>query len=340
MKAYVLNRIGGPLELVEIPTPRPSSDEVLVRVKATGICHSDLHVIKGIRKARLPIVLGHECAGIIEEIGDNVRNVSIGDRVSIWYVIPCNVCETCIKGMPHACPNRRSIGHDINGGYAEYMLVPASNVLKLPSEVSFEIGAIVGCAVGTAFHAVRIAQIEAGDEIAVYGLGGVGLHVAMLCKMMGAGTVIGIDPNPIKKAIAKDFGVDYFINPTDSDPVREIMYLTNQRGVDEVFECVGLSETYSMAMQSVKPTGKVILIGLCMEPVTFEPFQLLYKEVKILFSVNHTLEEQQRLINLARKGLIDLSKSITHKMPLSKINEGLELLQTQKSDVVKIVLIQ
>lgn len=340
MKAYVLNRIGGPLELVEMPMPKPSNDEVLIRVKATGICHSDLHVIKGMRRTRLPIVLGHECAGIIEEVGDSVENVSVGERVSVWYTIPCNMCETCMRGMHHACPNRRSIGHDINGGYAEYMVAPANNVLKLPPEVSFEVGAIIGCAVGTAFHAVHMACIEAGDEVVIYGLGGVGLHVAMLCKMMGAGTVIGVDLNQSKRAIAKDFGIDYFINPADSDPIKEILHLTNQSGVDKAFECIGSSETYKIVMQSIKPTGKIIFVGLCMNPVTFEPFPLLYKEAKILFSVNHTLEEQQRLINLTRKGLIDLSKSITHKMPLSRINEGFELLQAQKSGVIKIVLIQ
>jgi 2-desacetyl-2-hydroxyethyl bacteriochlorophyllide A dehydrogenase len=339
MKAYVLNKIGHPLEEVEMPVPHPSDSEVLIKVKAAGICGSDLHVIKGSRSVRLPIILGHECAGVVEEIGSNVKDVNVGERVSLWYTIPCNVCDTCLRGMHNACPNRRSIGGDVNGCYAEYVVVPSSNVLKLPPEVSFEIAAIIGCSVSTAFHAVRIASIELGDDIVIYGLGGVGLHVAMLSKMMGAKTIIGIDLNPNKEKIAKDFGVDYFLNPNDTDVKKEILYLTNLNGADKVFECVGSPESLSMMTQIVKPAGKIIFVGLNMASTTFEPFPLLYKEAKILFSVNHTLEEQKRLINLAKRGLIDLSNSITYKMPLHKINEALHLLQTQKTNIVKIVLL-
>jgi len=244
-------------------------------VKAAGICGSDLHVIKGSRSVRLPIILGHGCAGIVEEKGSNVKNLNVGERVSLWYTIPCNVCDICLRGMHNACPNRKSIGGDINGCYAEYDVVPSSNVLKIPLEVSFEIAAIIGCSVSTAFHAVRIASIELGDDIVIDGLGGVGLYVAMLSKMMGAETIVGVDLNPNKEKIAKDFGVDYFLNPNNTDIKKEILHLTNLNGADKIFECVGSPEPLSMMIQIVKPAGKIIFLGLNMTSSTFEPFSLL-----------------------------------------------------------------
>jgi len=255
MRAYKLVQFGEPLKLVDAPIPESSDVEILMKLKASGICHSDLYIKNGTRKTRLPIVLGHECSGIVEEIGKGVSDLSIGDRVSVWYVVPCNKCETSIKGMQNACPNRRSLGLDLDGGFAEYATVPAANALRLHSEVSFEIGAIIGCAVTTAYHAIRVSRVDAGDSIVIYGLGGVGLHMAKIAKILGADRVIGIDTNPTKEGIARDFGVDYFVNPKTTRPADVVRDLTEGEGVDIAFECIGNPRTYEEAMYLVKPGG-------------------------------------------------------------------------------------
>jgi 2-desacetyl-2-hydroxyethyl bacteriochlorophyllide A dehydrogenase len=338
LKAFKLIKFREPLKLVETPIPTPTDDEVLVKIKASGICHSDIPVKEGLREIQLPITLGHECAGTVEEVGKNVNNVCVGDRVSVWYVLPCNNCEICHIGMQNACPNRKSIGGHIDGGFAEYMVVPSRNVLKLPPQVPFEQGAIIACAVSTAYHATKLVGVNAGDYVAIYGLGGVGLHVAKIAKARGAGMVIGIDSNPAKEEIAKDFGVDYFIDPGITDPLEAIKDLTECRGVDETFECIGNPQTYERVMHLVRPGGKIGFVGACYSPVTLKPFNLLYNEVRIMFVVNHTLDEQRRVIDMVSKNLLDLSKSVTYRLPLSQVNEGFEMLE-ERRNIVRIVLI-
>ncbi|MGQ9544074.1 MAG: alcohol dehydrogenase catalytic domain-containing protein [Candidatus Bathyarchaeia archaeon] len=338
MKAYKLVKFKEPLKLIDTPIPKPANDEVLVKLEASGICHSDIPVKEGLRKIMLPITLGHECAGTVEEVGKNVKNVHVGDRVSVWYVVPCDNCEICRIGMQNACPNRRSIGGHLDGGFAEYMVVPSRNVLKIPPKVSFEQGAIIACAVSTAYHATNLVRVNAGDYVAIYGLGGVGLHVAKIAKARGASMIVGIDSNPAKENIAKDFGVDYYIDPKNADPLETIKELTENRGVDEAFECIGNPQTYERALHLVRPGGRVGLVGACYSPVTFKPFDLLYNEVRIIFAVNHTLDEQRRVIDMVGKNLLDLNKSVTYRLPLSQVNEGFNMLEEQQN-IVRIVLI-
>ena len=339
MNSYQLTAYRQPLQSMEVPVRQPGPHEVLVRVHASGLCHSDLPVMDGIRPAVLPVTLGHECSGRIVKLGAGVTGLAEGGRISVYYVLPCERCETCKGGLPNACPNRRSIGLHQDGGFAEYLTIPAANAIPLPDSVSFEVGAIAGCAVSTAFHAVAVAQVREGETIAVIGLGGVGLHVAELAKLRGASMVIGIDTNPQKRRMARQAGVDLFIH-TSREPAHEaLLSATGRAGVDVAFECVGRPETYLMALDALKPGGRACLVGVCTDPVEIRPFPLLLKEVRILFAVNHTREEQRQVLELASQGACSLSNSITHRFPLAKIQEGFDLLRTESGEVGKIVVL-
>lgn len=173
MKAFRFYEPKSPLKLEEVPAPTIEDNEVLVKIKAAGICGTDLHYKHGrIKPGKIPITLGHEIAGVVEEVGSKVRNVNVGDRVCVHYIISCGNYVHCSQGNDNRCRNRRSIGHHADGGFAEYLSIPSRNAFKLPDEIPFEQGAIIGCAVSTAFRALLVGEFKPGDTVAVFGLGG------------------------------------------------------------------------------------------------------------------------------------------------------------------------
>lgn len=339
MKAYRLVAYNQPLEGVELPVREPRRGEVLVRVRAAGLCHSDLPVMAGIRPAPLPITLGHEGAGTVVRTGPGVPGLATGDRVSIFYLLACDRCETCRRGLQNACPNRRSIGLHEDGAFAEFVTVPAANIVRLPDGVPFDVGAVAGCAASTAFHAVRVAAIRPGDTVAVVGLGGVGLHVTQLAKLNRAALIIGIDPNPSKERLARSAGVDVFVQSDMQEPVAEVLQATGGAGVDAAFECVGKPATYQITPELVKAGGRACMIGVCADPVLIRPFPLLLKEVRILFAVNHTLEEQRCVLELAGQDSLALAGLITHRLPLARLQEGFDLLRAGRGETGKVVVL-
>jgi len=195
MKAARLHQIRQELSIDPVQVPKVNANEVLVDIKASGICHSDLNYRNGVAPVgKLPIILGHEVAGVIAEVGNQVEDLEEGERVCIHYVISCGKCAYCSTGKDNLCEEYRMIGKDVDGGFAEYIKVPARNVLKLPKNIPFEQAATLGCAVSTPFHALRRGRASVGETVVVYGVGGLGVHAIQLAsKIFGAGKVIAVD---------------------------------------------------------------------------------------------------------------------------------------------------
>jgi 2-desacetyl-2-hydroxyethyl bacteriochlorophyllide A dehydrogenase len=330
MKAIRLIHPGRPLEMREVIMPRPGRGEVLVRVKAAGICHSDAHYRAGKSRVHpLPLTLGHEVAGIIEEMGSGVSSVRAGDRVCLHYLATCGNCLYCEKGSEQFCTSGQMIGKYRDGGYAEFILVPERSVFRLPEEIPFEQGAIMMCSSATSLHALNKARLKPGETVAVFGTGGLGLSAIQLAKASGAGRVFAVDINARKLEMAKEFGATP-VNAGKVDVVRELGRLTDGRGVDVALELIGLPLTMGQAVRSLAIEGRAALVGITEKTFEIAPYaEILNKEAEIIGVSDHLASELPLLIEWVRQGKLDLSRVITRRVPLEAeaINQVLDGLE-------------
>jgi len=336
MKAIRLREPGRPLELEEVPLPALGLADVLVRVKAAGICHSDAHYRAGISPAGpLPLTLGHEVAGVVERIAADAREFRLGDRVCVHYLVTCGQCAHCRDGVEQFCPAASMIGKHRDGGYAEFIAIPERNLVRLPTEVPFEHGAVLMCSSSTALHALRKARIKPGESVAVFGVGGLGLSAIQLARVLKASPVFGVDVKTAKLALAESLGA-VPVNAAKVDPVEEILRLTSGRGVDAALELIGLPLTMRQAVLSLAPRGRAALAGITNKPFEISPYQeLLNKEAEIIGVSDHLMGELSELVEWARQGHLDLRKVVTRTVPLEAgaINETLDRLEQFGEDV-------
>ena len=329
MKAVRMTAVHQPLEMQEIPIPDVHENDVLVRVRAAGICHSDAHYRAGKSPVKpLPMTLGHEVAGVIEQTSKNVSNFKIGDRVCLNYLISCGECTFCRSGDEQFCEKVSMIGHYTDGGYAEYIVVPERNAVPLPKEISFEEGAIMMCSSSTSFHALRKARLNSGETVAVFGIGGLGLSAVQLARAFGALDVYAVDINPEKLHLAEKFGA-IPIDAKADDPVEEIKKFTNRKGVDVALELIGLPITMKQAIQSVGVFGRIAIAGISDKPLEVETYwNLIGKEAEIIGVCDHLHSELILLIEFAKRGQLDLSDVITRTVSLNAeiINQVLDEL--------------
>jgi 2-desacetyl-2-hydroxyethyl bacteriochlorophyllide A dehydrogenase len=330
MKAIRLLAPGRPLELQEVAVPAVGGRDVLVRVKAAGICHSDAHYRAGRSLVRpLPLTLGHEVAGVVENAGVEVRQFKAGDRVCLHYLATCGECAYCRRGTEQFCASGAMIGKCRDGGYAEYIVMPARSVFRLPDEIPFEQGAILMCSSATALHALQKARLRAGESVAVFGIGGLGLSAIQLAKLLGAGRVLAVDIQPRKLALAERFGA-VPVNAAQSDPVAEIGRMTGGRGVDLALELIGLPLTMRQAVQSLAIQGRAALAGITEKSFEVAPYaEVLNKEAEIIGVSDHLARELPQLLEWARRGALDLSSVISRTLPLDAkaVNEALDHLE-------------
>jgi propanol-preferring alcohol dehydrogenase len=336
MKSIRMIEAGKPLEFQEIPIPAIGEKDVLVRVRAAGICHSDAHYRAG-RSGMgiLPLTLGHEVAGEVELIGKQVTNVKVGDRVCLHYNISCGDCYYCSTGNEQFCDTVKMIGHHVDGGYAEYIAVPARNAIPLPDEISFEEGATLMCASATALHALRKSRVKAGETVAVFGVGGLGTSAIQLAKAMGAVEVYAVDIKQDKLELASEYNA-IPIDASRVDAVEEIRKLTKGRGVDVALEMIGLRKTMEQAIDSVGYLGRAVMVGLNQQPIEINTYmQVLGKEAEIIGSNDHLLSELPLLVDMARRKILDTSRVVSQVIPLDagKINQRLDDLENFTSDV-------
>lgn len=329
MKAVRLVEIGRPLETQEVPVPQVGPGEVLVRIRAAGICHSDVHYRDGVSPVgSLPQTLGHEVAGVVEEVGPGVANVRPGDRVCLHYLLSCGECAFCAAGREQFCVQGRMIGKHCDGGYAEYIAVPARNAVPLPDGVPFEQGAVAMCSSATAFHALRKARLQAGERVAVFGVGGLGASAVQLARAFGALEVYAVDIRPEKLALAERLGA-VPVDASAGDPVAEIRRRTDGWGVDVALELVGLRETVRQAVQAVGVQGRAVMVGIAPFPLEVNVYRdILGKEVEVIGCSDHLLSELPLLLEFVRRGLLDLSGVVTQTVPLEAdaVNQAMDAL--------------
>jgi propanol-preferring alcohol dehydrogenase len=341
MKAIRLTAISSPLEELRIELPRVGTDDVLIRIRAAGICHSDAHYRAGVSPvAHLPLTLGHEVAGVVEETGSSVTKFKTGDRVCVHYLVTCGTCEFCRAGTEQFCRSAEMIGKHRDGGFAEFIVVPERSVFRLPDEIPFEQGAILMCSSATSLHALNKARFRAGETVAVFGVGGLGVSAVQLAVHLGAGKVFAVDINPAKLRLASQFGA-VPVNARERDAVEQIREMTAGAGVDVALELVGLPLTMRQALQSLAKLGRAALVGLTRKTFEIAPYSdLLNKEAEIIGVSDHLASEIPVLLDLARTGKLDLSQGIIRTVPLEAgaVNDTLDSLE-QFGDNVRVAIL-
>ena len=341
MRAVQLVQVGKPLEQADIPIPEIGSSDVLIRVAAAGICHSDAHYRAGISQIdSLPVTLGHEIAGRVEEVGAEVANLAAGDRVCVQYLVTCGRCDSCKRGQEQFCRHVQMIGKHRDGGYAEFIKVPGANVLPLPDEIPFEVGAIMMCSSATALHALNKARFKAGESIAIFGFGGLGFSALQLARAFDCGNVYVVEINPAKLASAANMGA-IAIDARAADPVEQIKGATAGRGVDVALELIGSAKTMRQAVLCLGSLGRAGLVGLTTESMSIFPYaELINKEAEIIGVSDHLATELPALLEFARSGKLQFSPETLRVVDLdaAQINPALDALQ-DSIDHVRTVIV-
>lgn len=341
MKAVRLVESGQPLELCEVPVPLPGPGDLLVRVMAAGICHSDAHYRAGVSTVKpLPRTLGHEVAGVVESAGRDVKGFKPGDRVCLQYLATCGDCEWCRAGDEQFCRSAQMIGKHRDGGYAEFILMPARSVFKLPDEIPFTQGAIMMCSSATSLHALRKARLQPGESVAVFGVGGLGVSAIQLAKALGADKVFAVDINRRKLELASSLGA-VPVNATETNPVTMIQELTNGRGADVALELIGLPLTMQQSVRALAIKGRAALVGITDQTFPVAPYhEVINKEAEIIGVSDHLAAELPALLDLAREQKLKLADVITRTVPLeaAAINDTLDRL-TKFSGEVRTVIV-
>jgi len=324
-------------EMLVAPDPAPG--EILVRVSAAGICHSDAHYRSGVGSTRHPCTLGHEVAGVVARVGEGVTQVRPGDRVCLHYLVTCGECTHCRAGREQFCEMGEMIGKHRDGGFAELITVPARNALPLPASIPFEQGAVLMCSSATSLHALKKARVARGDSVAVFGAGGLGVSAIQLARAFGANPVFAVDINAAKLAFAGRLGA-VPVDARNADPVQEIFGLTDRRGVDVSLELIGSARTMEQAVEVLAAGGRAALAGLTDQRMSIAPYRdLLNKEAEIIGVSDHLVPELYELLDLVVGGRLDLSGAISRIVPLDAeaINGVLDDLEACRDDVRTVV---
>jgi propanol-preferring alcohol dehydrogenase len=326
MKAAVLHEFKQPLVFEEVPRPQLEPRDVLIKVEACGVCHSDLHVADGDWSQRAaivkrPLILGHEIAGLVIEKGEEVHDLRIGDRVGIpWVHWTCGECEFCREGNENLCTKQKITGVTVDGGYAEFVKAPASHALKIPDSLSSVEAAPLFCAGVTVFRALKQAKISPGQRLALFGVGGLGHLAVQIGRGLGA-DITAIDISDEKLALAKSLGASTVLNAASSNVVKE---LRGKGGVHVALVASAARAAYDMAFACVRPTGTLLVVGLPAENICFPPILMAAAEIRIQASAVGTRQDVREVLALASGGKI---RCLVGTRPLSEANEALDQLR-------------
>ncbi len=329
MKAAVLRKGSPTLEVLDVPTPAPGPGQALVEIAACGMCHTDLHYLDhGVSTFKAPpIILGHEPAGTVAALSPDVTNVSEGDRVLIPAVLSCGRCSYCRAGRENLCDHLAMLGNHIDGAYAEYVVVPANELVPVPDDLSLEQVSVVADAVSTPYHAVtKRAKVRPGETVAVVGCGGVGLNVVQCAAVAGA-SVIAVDINDDRLTIARELGASETLNPTTTDRPDKALRKLTDGGVDVAFEVIGKPDTIGLAFNALRRGGRVCVIGFSHEPVELAASKIMFYELEVIGSLGCGGGEYPEIIRLIEEGRLKLDPIVSGTIPLEQINDGFDKLR-------------
>jgi threonine dehydrogenase-like Zn-dependent dehydrogenase len=321
----------------QVPRPTPSAGEVLVALRANGLCRSDVHVLRGVLKND-PSTMGHEGAGIVEAVGEGVTAPRVGDRVVVNYVNPDRTCPMCRCGHEEIC-ERAPLGFGVDGVFADAIAVPAANVAILPENVPFEEGAVLGCAGSTAWAAATRSGLKPGRSCLIIGLGGVGMQGVQTAKLFGASPLIAVDVSDVKLAIAQRLGADVLVNATKQDPVKAARSLGDGRGVDVAFEYIGLPNTLNQAIRATRGGGTTVMVGIPAGDVTFNGLTFNLDAKTLLAIQGHTNQDLREVLAARARGLLRTGETITHRLPFQELEKAFAMLEHQEGDPVRIGLL-
>ena len=329
MKAAVFHGGSIGLKVEDIPVPKIGEEDILLKVAACGVCHTDLHYIEhGVPTFKKPpIVLGHEVSGIVEAVGAKVGNVRKGQRVLLPAVLTCGKCVFCRDGRENICSDMKMLGNHFDGAYAEYVAAPAKDALDLPDSLPLEEACIIADAVSTPYHAVKNrAKVRPGDTVVVFGCGGVGINAVQLASAAG-GYVIAVDINDRKLQWATEFGAAKTINATKVERVsKEVKKLTGG-GVDIAMEVIGNPKTIEDAFESVRIGGRLVVVGYTNEAISIVAGKIMFKEIEIVGSLGCRPVDYIPLIRMAAQGRIDVKRLVTHRFRLDELAKAFEVMK-------------
>jgi S-(hydroxymethyl)glutathione dehydrogenase / alcohol dehydrogenase len=360
VKAAIALEPGQPLTVETVRLDGPKAGEVLIEIKATGVCHTDAYTLSGADPEGLfPAILGHEGAGVVVEVGPEVKSLKVGDRVIPLYTPECRHCEYCLSGKTNLCQAIRTTQgkgvmpdgtsrfsyqgkmlHHYMGTstFANYTVLPEIAVAKIREDAPFEKVCLIGCGVTTGIGAViNTAKVEVGANVVVFGLGGIGLNIIQAARMVGANMIIGVDLNPAKRPLAEKFGMTHFVNPkeVEGDLVPYLVDLT-KGGADYSFECIGNVNVMRQALECChKGWGISVIVGVAGagQEISTRPFQLVTGRVwkGTAFGGAKGRTDVPKIVDWYMDGKIDIDSLVTHTMPLAQINDAFDLMHEGKS---------
>jgi len=352
MTAAILDAAPGGLRIEQIPVPEPRAGEILVKVHGCGVCHTDLHVMKAEVAFPLPAVMGHEISGIVAALGPGVAGPAVGTRVAAAFIMPCGFCAPCGMGRDDLCDSffamnrlkgtlydgttrlHRQDGSPIAmysmAGLAEYSVVPATDVFPLADGLPLEESAVLGCAIFTAYGAVRHAgDLRGGERIAVVAAGGVGINIIQIAKAFGASQIIAVDVKDDKLAAATRLGATDVVNSTTTDAVARVRELTGGRGVDVAFEVLGIPQTFTQAFEMIRDGGRMVAVGIAPGKTTapVEITRLVRRELRITGSYGaRTRADMPEIIRLAAQGVFRPETMVTQRFKLEDADAAYQAL--------------
>ncbi len=344
MKAAVLQAANTDLRIEQIPIPEPKAGEILVKVAAAGVCHTDLHVMKAEVAFPMPAVMGHEISGTVAALGPGVAGPAVGTPVVSAFIMPCGFCPACGAGRDDLCDSffamnrlkgtiydgtsrlRRQDGSPIAmysmAGLAEFSVVPATDVFPLAAGLPLDESSVLGCAIFTAYGAVRHgAELRGGERIAVVAAGGVGMNIIQIARAFGASQIIAIDVRDDKLETARRLGATDVVNASAPDATARVRELTDGRGVDVAFEVLGLPQTFTQALEVIRDGGRMVAVGIAPGKTTapVEITRLVRRELRIIGSYGaRTRTDMPEIIRLAAQGIFRPETMVTQRFPLAE----------------------
>ena len=342
MKAARIVNVNEPLQVQDVQTPKPKDSQILVKVQSVGVCHSDVHVWEGYyegisgqqlkttdRGVKYPLTPGHEIAGIVDSLGEQVEGFSKYEKVLVYPWIGEGMCPACKIGQENLCDKPRSLGIYSDGGYAEYVLVPNYKYLvKIGDDMDTDISAPLACAGLTAYGAIKNANLKPDDNVVIVGTGGLGLMAIQLAKAVTGARIIAMDIDDKKLEVAKKEGADIIVNSKKEDPVKAIMELTGKLGADAVIDFVNATKTVETDMQFLRRRAKLLLVGLFGGELKLSLVTMPTRAYKIIGSYTGSLEDMVELVSLAKRGVI--KQVVSKRFKLNQAGEALQMLKDGK----------
>jgi propanol-preferring alcohol dehydrogenase len=342
VKAARIVKVNEKLEIQQVETPKPRGSQVLVKVQSSGVCHSDIHLWEGYyegvggqllkttdRGVNYPLTPGHEVAGIVDSLGEQAEGFNNNDKVLVYPWIGEGLCPACRIGEENLCDKPRSLGVYMDGGYAEYVLVPSYKYLiKISDGMDTDASATLSCSALTAYGAVKNANLKPDDNVVIVGAGGLGLMAIQLAKAVTGARIIAMDLDDKKLEFAKKEGADTTVNSKNEDPVKTIMELTNKMGADAVIDFVNASKTVETDMQFLRRRARVVLVGLFGGELKLSLVTMPTRAYKLIGSYTGTLSDMIELVSLARRGVI--KPVVSNRFKLDQATDALTMLKDGK----------